>query len=195
MFNARHPYRPRLPNRPIVGYGQPISPINLLWKSTWPYKISNIIATLLILLALVLIALEIAFVAKMGGASTASAYTSGVGIWCGVFILIAGIVILVINCVKNVHILTLVSFGFTILATCFAIIAFSINAYRVQFSVQYNLFSISGFPEPSLAAAELAVAIVAFLVCLAFICIYIRTAIIISRKRKGQQKFDPIQRA
>ncbi|CAF3288092.1 unnamed protein product [Rotaria socialis] len=193
MLNARPHYRPRLLISPAVGYGQPTPSVNLLWKLNWPYKISTIIAGLLILFALALIALEIAFVVEMGEVNTGNVFTSGVGIWSGFFILVAGIFILFIDCVNAVRLFTLVSFGLVILATCFAIIAFSINAYRVHLSVQYSLFSSSGSPVPSLAATELAVGVVAFLFCLVFIGIYIFTAIRISRKSKVQKNIYPIQ--
>ncbi len=92
------PPRPRVPIRPAIGYGgQSISPFNILWNSTWPYMFSNIIAVLMLILAVILIALEIAFVVEQQGTNSGNAFDSGVGIWCGFFILLAAIVILVIS--------------------------------------------------------------------------------------------------
>lgn len=59
---------------------------------------------------------------------------------------------------------------------------FLINAYRVSVLDQFNVYSTNGNPILALAAAELAIAIVAFLFCLAFIVLFIMIAIRISRK-------------
>ncbi|CAF1148103.1 unnamed protein product [Rotaria magnacalcarata] len=75
-----------------------MKPIDLLWKSSWPYVIANIIAVVLLLLSIVLIALKIAFVAKAGVVNTNSTYNSAVGIWCGSVIILPAITILVVNC-------------------------------------------------------------------------------------------------
>jgi hypothetical protein len=85
------------------------------------------------------------------------------------------------------------SFILAIIAACFAIIAFSINAYRVHLGDQYNIFSY--FSQFKLAAAELAMAVVVFLLCLTFIGMFIFISIRISRTSKGQQQnLYPIQR-
>jgi hypothetical protein len=98
MYSARPrlPQRPGLPQRPPIGFGQQISPIDLTWKLRWPSIVSIIIGGILIILAVVIIALEIASLAKGTGSGYKTAAT-GAGIWCGVFILAAGILILIIS--------------------------------------------------------------------------------------------------
>jgi hypothetical protein len=51
----------------------------------------------MLILALVLIGLEIAFLVEQGQVNTTNAFNSGVGIWSGFFILLAAVVILVIS--------------------------------------------------------------------------------------------------
>jgi hypothetical protein len=85
-------------------------------------------------------------------------------------------------------------------ATVFAIINFSINASRVQLASAAGLYSLTNTPignSAGLVAAQLAIGIVIFLLCLAFIGVYIFITIKVSRRMsyKQQQISHPVQRS
>jgi len=102
MYAARPRYPQRRPigysPRPI-GYGPQISPGDIDWKFRWPFVITMIIAVAMIILSLVIFGLEIGSLAKGTGAGYDTAAT-GAGIWCGFFIFVAGVLILIIS-MKN----------------------------------------------------------------------------------------------
>lgn len=99
MYGARpRPgFRPPI-NRP-AGFGRPIQQGRSDWRFRWPFVISMIIAVLLIILSLTIFGLEIASLAKgtekLG--TIGNTASTGAGIWCGFFIFLAGIFILVIS--------------------------------------------------------------------------------------------------
>ncbi|UJR12539.1 hypothetical protein I4U23_016715 [Adineta vaga] len=186
MFGYRPPMRPRPYGRQPIGNGSRLSNIEYKWKALWPTLASTIIGSSIILCGLLLFTLEIASLALIGKFGTPTGvYGSGVGIWTGVFIMVAGVLIVVINCVKSVRLWALIAFCATIAAAAFAIIDFSINAARVDGSraagefdsIFSDIKSIAG-----LAAAQLAFGLVAFLLCLAFIGLYIYTYMKIKKR-------------
>ncbi|UJR12048.1 hypothetical protein I4U23_016226 [Adineta vaga] len=169
--------QPRPYGRPPIGYGGRLTNIDYKWKALWPFLVSIIIGALIILCGLLVFVLEIADLGLLGKIGlTPSLYAAAVGIWCGIFIIIAGVCIVLISCMKNVRRWAFIAFCLTIAATVFAIIDFAVNAARVDDlrsagwfdSIYTDYKSVAG-----LIAAQLAFGIVAFLLCLAFIGVYI----------------------
>ena len=84
-------------------YGRRILSRELNWKLKWPFLISSIIALVIIVFSLVVIALEIASLAhftsktEYSGNTYGNTASTGAGIWCGLFIFVAGILILMIS--------------------------------------------------------------------------------------------------
>jgi len=99
MFGAR----PRFAGAPPGRINQKFSPGELHWRNRWPFPLTAILGVLIIMLTLVIIALEIASLAKwtdkftLNGKKYASTASTGAGIWCGIFALIAGLLMLVIS--------------------------------------------------------------------------------------------------
>jgi hypothetical protein len=89
--------RARFPQRPPIGYGQQIPPGNFDWKLRWPYIISIIIAVMIIIFSFVIFGLEIASLAKSTDKAYGNTASTGAGIWCGFFIFVAGVLILIIS--------------------------------------------------------------------------------------------------
>lgn len=95
MYTAR----PRAP----IPYGRRISPAELEWKRKWPFLLSSIIAVTIILFSLIIFALEIASLARstekvtFNGNTFGNTASTGAGIWCGFFFLVAGVLILLIG--------------------------------------------------------------------------------------------------
>jgi hypothetical protein len=60
--------RPRYRVRPVPRYninrGGPIPPVDYIWQSVWPYRISTIIGALIMLFAFIVFVLEIALLGK-----------------------------------------------------------------------------------------------------------------------------------
>ncbi|CAF1488528.1 unnamed protein product, partial [Adineta steineri] len=170
-----HPAQHR--GRYPIGYGGGGSPIEYKWKVLWPYVASTIIGSLIILCGLLLFVLEIASLALIGKYFiNTGIWASGVGIWAGIFIMAAGVFILILNWMKSVRLWAFIALCVTIAATAFAIIDFGINAARVNDASVLGLFN-SIFSDiksiAGLAAAQLTFGILAFLLCAAFIGLYI----------------------
>ncbi|CAF1428495.1 unnamed protein product [Adineta ricciae] len=160
-----------------IGYGRGLTPIDYKWKALWPSLLSRIIGALIVLSGLLLFVLEIASLGLLGKIGiTPSLYGCAVGIWAGIFIMTAGVLILMIAYMKSVRLWALIAFCATVAATIFAIIDFSIVAARVADlrsagafdSIFTDVKSVAG-----LNGAQLAFGLVAFLLCLAFIGLYV----------------------
>ncbi|CAF1502250.1 unnamed protein product [Adineta steineri] len=131
----------------------------------------------------------------IGSVVNGGVFSTGVGIWTGVFIVAAGVFILILNWVKSVRLWALVALCTTVVATAFAIIEFSINARRVQLASDAGIFGVSNSRVASiggLPAAQLALGIVVFLLCLAFIGLYIYIAVKVSSRRSDRQQQQQI---
>lgn len=93
--------RPRL--RPPMAYGRQIPPAGANWKHKWPFLISSIIGLTLVVFSIVIFALEIASLAQstskveFNGNTYGNTASTGAGIWCGFFIFIAGILMILIS--------------------------------------------------------------------------------------------------
>jgi hypothetical protein len=64
MLANRPQYQARPVARSNLSRGGPIPPVDYLWQSIWPYRISTIIGGLIMLFAVTLLALEIALLGK-----------------------------------------------------------------------------------------------------------------------------------
>lgn len=63
-----------------------------VWRSTWPYVLTSVLAALIIIFAIVIGVLEIVSLAK--GTNTqlfGKTASTGAGLWCGLIILLAGL--------------------------------------------------------------------------------------------------------
>ncbi|CAF1634820.1 unnamed protein product [Didymodactylos carnosus] len=72
------------PMRPHYPMPQQLTPQEFIWRRSWPYLITFIIAILMAILTLLIFALEVAQL----GANSSTFYTTGTtgaGIWCAVF--------------------------------------------------------------------------------------------------------------
>ncbi|UJR13115.1 hypothetical protein I4U23_000139 [Adineta vaga] len=191
MLGNRPPqFQPRPYSRPPIGFHGPMSTIEHQWKSLWPYRISTILGGLIIFFGVVIFVLEIALLGIIGDVVNAGVYSTGVGIWTGFFIITAGVLMLLINWMKSTRLWTLIAFVGAIVATAFSIIEFSINARRVHLARLADIFSYSDSRIASLGglpAAQLAFGIVLFLLCLAFIGLYLFTLMKIKRLRSGRR--------
>ena len=97
-----------------IGYGRGLTPIDYKWKALWPSLVSKIIGALIVLSGLLLFVLEIAslgeflkhsfyrrtksfsgLLGKIG--ITPSLYGCAVGIWAGIFVMAAGVLIFIIS--------------------------------------------------------------------------------------------------
>ncbi|CAF1102457.1 unnamed protein product [Adineta steineri] len=184
-------HRPRFRGRRPIGYGGGGGgrlPIEYQWKELWPSVVSTIIGTLIILCGFLLFVFEIASLALIGelGLGIAGVYASGVGIWAGIFIMAAGVFIAILICMKSIRLWAFIALCATIAATAFTIIDFGINAARVsESSVTRDFYSASTNVRSAagLAAAQLSFGIIAFLLCVAFIGLYIFMSVKITRRR------------
>jgi hypothetical protein len=94
MFAARYPVR-RI--RPIGPY-QARSPADIVWKLTWPFLVSNILASAMILCILIIGALEIASLAKSTSTQLyGNTSATGAGFWCGFFFIVAAALIIMLS--------------------------------------------------------------------------------------------------
>jgi hypothetical protein len=102
-LNMMYGTGPRLTGRYPIGYGQQISPSDLDWRLRWPFTISIIIGVVMIVVALVINALEIASLAKftnniiLNGNTYGRTASTGAGIWCGFFFLVAAVLMILIS--------------------------------------------------------------------------------------------------
>jgi len=64
MLGNQPQYRARPVARSNLGRGGPIPPVDYIWQSVWPYRISNIIGGLIMLFAVTVFALEIGLLGK-----------------------------------------------------------------------------------------------------------------------------------
>jgi len=91
MLAARPPQR-----RPVGGY-QARKPLDVAWRLTWPFLVSTIIACAMIICFIIIGALEIASLAKNSTTYYGNTSSTGAGFWCGIFFLIAAVIILLIG--------------------------------------------------------------------------------------------------
>ena len=91
MFAARVP-----PSRiRRAGFNQGRLPVDIAWKEAWPFLVSNIIASLMLVCTIIIIALEIASLAISTSSFYGNTASTGAGIWCGVdFLFAAGALII-----------------------------------------------------------------------------------------------------
>ena len=98
--------RPRIPIRQRIVYVREKSFEDLNdtnWRPRWPFLISTLIGLALIVFSLVIFSLEIASLAQStaivgyNGATYGRTASTGAGIWCGFFLFIAGVLILIIG--------------------------------------------------------------------------------------------------
>ena len=80
------------------------------WKLRWPYLISTLIGFILIVFSLVIFSLEIASLAQStstidyNGQTYGRTASTGAGIWCGLFIFLAGLFMIIIGNEKFLNI-------------------------------------------------------------------------------------------
>ncbi|CAF1234131.1 unnamed protein product [Adineta ricciae] len=184
--------RARFPGPPI-GNQIPIGSPEYHWKTRWPSLISSILGGVIIFFSVIIIVLEIALLGVIGDVTGDGVYFTGVGIWCGVFTLAAGILILIIRWMKSIRRWSFIAFIASIVGAMFSIIELGINAKRVDLARSAGLFDFSDSRVKSLGglpAAQLAFGIVLFLLCLAFIALWIYVKIQIKRQMSRRQ-FGP----
>lgn len=87
---------PRPVRRPI-GANHGRTPLDAAWRLTWPFIVSTIIAAVMIIIVIVIFALEIASLAKGTSSAYGNTASTGAGIWCGIFFLLAAILILLLS--------------------------------------------------------------------------------------------------
>ncbi|CAF1685950.1 unnamed protein product, partial [Adineta ricciae] len=129
----------------------------------------------------------------IGDVTNDGVFSTGVGIWCGAFTLAAGIFILIIRWMKSIRRWSFIAFIASIVAAVFSIIELGINAKRVDLARSAGLFDVNDSRVKSLGglpAAQLAFAIVLFLLCLAFIALWIYVKIQI-KGQMSRRQFGP----
>jgi hypothetical protein len=91
-------YRPRhrLPRRYILRYPPIIipqrprlTPKEICWRSAWPYAITLVLATFMLIFTLIIFVLEIASLAIDSSNTLSNTASTGAGIWCSVSFMIA----------------------------------------------------------------------------------------------------------
>jgi hypothetical protein len=111
MYNQS--YGSRVPLRHQVVYIRERSLEDLKdvnWKLRWPFLISTLIGLVLIVFSLVIFSLEIASLAQStdtvdyNGQTYGRTASTGAGIWCGFFIFLAGLLIVIIGKEKFLNI-------------------------------------------------------------------------------------------
>ncbi|CAF1018520.1 unnamed protein product [Adineta ricciae] len=161
-------YVPR--SRPIGRY-QHRTPVDIGWRLRWPFLFSTILGVAMILCILVIGALEVASLAQSTNKDVfGNTSATGAGIWCGVFLSIAAVLILLINYMPNVRLWAKIAFIATIVAVCFTIILIGLDAKAVQ---DGRGALPSSFEKPKILSAQLAFACIEFVLCLIFITIYL----------------------
>jgi hypothetical protein len=203
------------PRRPI-GYGQQVLPAgDFEWKLRWPFIITIIIAVVIIIFSITIFGLEIASLAKGTGTAYGNTASTGAGIWCGFFIFVAGVLILLISkenffiqkilinsfydieFMRRTKLWATIAFIATIVAACFSVILIGLDAKAVHDGVTLgNLIQLLlGYyyfaPKYRILAAELAFACAEFILCLIFIIIYL--AVLISSPRGRGRPQMPIR--
>jgi hypothetical protein len=94
MLAPRYP----VPVRGPIGSYQARALLDVAWRITWPFLISNILAIAMIICIILIGSLEIASLAK--STSTAlygNTSSTGAGFWCGFFFIIAAVLIILIS--------------------------------------------------------------------------------------------------
>jgi ABC-type Fe3+ transport system permease subunit len=83
--------------RPINTY-QITTPLDIAWKVTWPLLVTNIIAGAMVICFIIIAALEVASLAKSTSKSQyGNTSSTGAGFWCGIFFLIAAVLIFLMS--------------------------------------------------------------------------------------------------
>ncbi|CAF0843023.1 unnamed protein product [Rotaria sordida] len=166
MFGAR-PYIPR----PYPYVRQPARPSSgNAWKSAWPFISSTIVAFLIILCVMIIGALETASLAiSTDNDLYGNTSSTGAGYWCGFFVFIAALLIIITNLVHHTRFWATIAMIATIIAVGFSVILIGLAAKAVQDGND----RFSSLPRKSrVLAAQLAFAILQLVLCGIFIIIY-----------------------
>ncbi len=83
MYRYHRPYRFLLRYPRVIIRRQPrLTPNEIRWRLTWPYVITLVLATLMLLLTLIIFILEIASLAIDSSNILSDTASTGAGIWC-----------------------------------------------------------------------------------------------------------------
>lgn len=89
---------PRPAKRQPIGPYHARSPVDAVWKSTWPFLATTVLAVVMILCILLIGALETASLAQSTNKEIfGNTSSTGAGFWCGLFFSIAAVLILLIS--------------------------------------------------------------------------------------------------
>jgi hypothetical protein len=89
MYQPSLPYNyiPRYPY--VVQIRRLLPPKEILWRLSWPYVFTLVLASLMLLFTLIIFALEIASLATDSSNQLSNTASTGAGIWCSIFFIIA----------------------------------------------------------------------------------------------------------
>jgi hypothetical protein len=89
MYQQRLPY-PYAPRYPYAAQRQQrLPPKEILWRQSWPYPCTLVLASLMLLLTIIIFILEISSLASDSSNTLSNTASTGAGIWCSVFFVIA----------------------------------------------------------------------------------------------------------
>lgn len=100
-------HHPRRPVRYVHRYPKRIqlSPRELLWRTSWPYIFTCILASLMFIFIIVIFILEIASLVNDGSNQLSNTASTGAGIWCSIFFLIPVVCMLLLSNRSNVFLI------------------------------------------------------------------------------------------
>ncbi len=83
MYQYRRPHRYVLRYPPVIRQQRSrLTPNEIRWRRAWPYIITLILATVMLLFTLIIFALEIASLTIDGSETLSNTASTGAGIWC-----------------------------------------------------------------------------------------------------------------
>ncbi|UJR24879.1 hypothetical protein I4U23_006248 [Adineta vaga] len=146
------------------------------WRRQWPYTITIILATLMLLFTLIIIILEIASLAVDNSNTYSNTASTGAGIWCSLAFLLATVcmyfLVIVYDCSFLCSLYTLVAH---LIASIFICILVGLDANAVT---PYNQQLSTAPTKIQILKGQLAVAILMFLFPIAYLAIFIYTAFV-----------------
>ncbi len=177
MHRYRRPHRYVLRYPPVIRPRRSrLTPSEIRWRLRWPYIITLILATLMLLFTLIIFVLEIASLTIDGSQTLSNTASTGAGIWCSISFIVAIVftylLVLAYDCSHRWSTYTLMTHLITLIFICILI---GLDANAVT---PYNTMVSTAPIKIQVLKGQLAVAIVMLLIPILFLAVYIYTAFI-----------------
>ncbi|CAF1102398.1 unnamed protein product [Adineta steineri] len=182
MYQYRPAYRYKVRYPHLIRLHPRLTPKEKRWRRKWPYVITLILATFMLLLTIIIFALEIASLSIDSSNTLSNTASTGAGIWCSIsfFIAIAFMYLLVFiyNCSHLWATFTLATHSIAFIFICILI---GLDANAVT---PYNTMISTAPTKIQVLKAQLAMSILMLVFPILFLTIYIYTAFVILLPRR-----------